>query len=64
MKSAIESHARGQNIYATYQPDREPFYTKVKKVLDAINVADVPQAPLEAAPWIQQPPTAKSVKHI
>ena len=49
-----------QNIYATYQPDRETFYTKVKKVLDAISVADVPQVPLETAPWIQQPPTAKS----
>ena len=27
-----------QNAYATYKPDRETFYTKVKKVLDAINV--------------------------
>ena len=54
-----------QNIYATYQPDREPFDTKVKKALnalDAINVADVPQVPLETAPWIQQPPTAKSAQ--
>ena len=49
-----------QNIYVRYQPDTETFYTKVKKVLDAINVADVPQVPLETAPWIQQPLTAKS----
>ena len=49
-----------QNTYATYKPDRDTFYTKVKKVLDAINVANVPQVPLETAPWIQQPPTAKS----
>ena len=42
-----------QNIYATYRPDREPYYTKVKKVLEAINVVDVPQVQLEAAPWIQ-----------
>ena len=27
-----------QNIYATYHPDREYFYTNVKKVLVAINV--------------------------
>ena len=39
-----------QNTYATYQPDRDTFYTKAKKVLDAINVADVPQVPLETAP--------------
>ena len=49
-----------QNTYVTYQPDREPFYTKIKKVLDAINVADIPEVPLETAAWIQQPPAAKS----
>ena len=49
-----------QNAYATYKPDRETFYTKVRKVLDAINVADVPQVPLETAPWIQQLPATKS----
>ena len=32
-----------QNIYATCQPDKGPFYTKVKKGLDAISVADMPQ---------------------
>ena len=41
-----------QNTYATYKPVRETFYTKVKKVLDAINVADVPPVSLETAPWI------------
>ena len=49
-----------ENAYATYKPDRETFYTKVKKILDAINVADVPQVPLETAPWIQQLPVTKS----
>ena len=49
-----------QNTNAMYQLDREPFYTKVKEVLDAINVADVPEVPLETAPWIQQPPSSKS----
>ena len=49
-----------QNIYATYQPDKEPFCTKVKKVLDAINIADVPQVPLETALWIQQQAATKS----
>ena len=49
-----------QNTYATYKPDRETFYTKVKKVLDAINVTDVPQVPTETAPWIQQLPATKS----
>ena len=39
-----------QNIYVTYLLDREPFYMKVKKVLDAISVADVPQVLLETAP--------------
>ena len=39
-----------QNIYATYQLDREPFYTNVKKVLNAINVAEIPQVQLETAP--------------
>ena len=43
---------------------RKTFYTKVKNVLDAINVADVPQVPLETTPWIQQPPTAKSAHAI
>ena len=49
-----------QNTYATYKPDRETFYTKVKKVFDAINVADVSQVPTEIAPWIQQLPATKS----
>ena len=35
------------NTYATYEPDRETFYTKIKKILDAINVADVSEVPLE-----------------
>ena len=49
-----------QNTYATYTPDRETFYTQVKKDLAAINIADVPQVPLATALWIQQPPTTKS----
>ena len=24
-----------RNVYATYQPDREPFYTKVVKILES-----------------------------
>ena len=38
------------NTYATYQQDRETFYTKIKTILDAINVADVSQVPLETVP--------------
>ena len=49
-----------QNTYARYQQDREPFYTKDKNVLDAINVADVRQVPFEKAPWIQQLPATNS----
>ena len=53
-----------QNIYSTYQPDREPFYTKVHKVLDAVNLADIPYVPLETAPWIQQPPAKSAHAHL
>ena len=49
-----------QNACATYKPDRETIYTLVKTILDAINVADVPQVPLETAPRIQQRPATKS----
>ena len=48
------------NTNAMYQLDRELFYTKVKEVIDAINIADVSQVSLETAPWIQQPPSSKA----
>ena len=44
------------------QDGQRTFYTKIKKVLDAINVADVSQVPLKTAPWIQQRPTTKSAQ--
>ena len=58
--TSIRRTAGRTPTYATYTPDRETFYTKIKKVLDAINVADVPQVPTERAPWIQQLPATKT----
>ena len=49
-----------KNTNAMYQLNREPFYTKVKEVLDVIKFADVSEVPLETAPWMQQPPSSKS----
>ena len=49
--------------YANYPAGREPFSVKANKIMEEIEVDDVPSVPPTPAPWVK-PSSAASMKHL